>query len=208
MSFKTFVALSLTVFLASVACLSGCAGNTKDGPIHERRIRVVTTTAMITDAVNIVAGDRVEVHGLMPPGSDPHTHEASAGDVRKMEKADIILYNGLHLEGKMGEVFEKMSGRTKTVAVTDGIPRAELRAVPGFDGGYDPHVWFDVTLWMKVVEHIRDSFVALDPTHADGYRANAKKYLAELTELHGYVQKQAARIPKGQRVLVTAHDAF
>lgn len=198
----------LGIALGLALCATGCGTAAKDGPLAERTIRVVTTTTMITDAVKIVGGKRVDVAGLMGAGIDPHEYEASAGDVTRMERADIIFYNGLHLEGKMGEVFAKMSGKTKTVAVADGIPKDQIRAVLGIEGGHDPHVWFDVTLWMKAVEQVRDSLVALDPKHAETFRANAKKHVAELADLHEYVKKQAARIPPQQRVLVTAHDAF
>ncbi|GAB4365046.1 MAG: zinc ABC transporter substrate-binding protein [Calditrichia bacterium] len=173
-----------------------------------RTIRVITTTGMIADAVQNVGGERVEVRALMGPGVDPHLYKASEGDVTRMAQADVIFYNGLHLEGKMSEVFARMRDRIKTVAVTDSIPRDSLLAPPEFEGAYDPHVWFDVTLWMKVVEYIRDVFVEIDSTHAEVYRRNAGHYLNELKELHRYVLSQAQEIPESKRVLITAHDAF
>ena len=202
---------SLLLSLAAVGAIAlsgGCGRSDKDVPLGQRQIGVVTTTTMISDAVKIVGGERVNVTGLMGAGVDPHQYEPSAGDVTRMERADIIFYNGLHLEGKMGEVFQQVGGRTKVVAVTAGIPPAQLREVAEFEGGHDPHVWFDVTLWMKVVEHVRDKLAELDPGHAATYQANAKKYLAELAALDKYVREQAGRIPPKQRVLVTAHDAF
>jgi manganese/zinc/iron transport system substrate-binding protein len=163
---------------------------------------------MITDIVQIVGGERVQVTGLMGPGVDPHLYKASEGDVIRMAAADVVFYNGLHLEAKVGEVFERMGGRVKTVAVTDTIDRAVLLAPPEFEGAYDPHVWFDVTLWMKAVERVRDALIEMDPEHAELYRANAANYLAELNALDGYVRSQARRVPEEQRVLITAHDAF
>ncbi len=188
--------------------LAGCAGQNSDQPLSERPIRVVATTTMLADAVRIVGGERVAVHGLMGPGIDPHQYEASAGDVTRMERADLVIYNGSHLEGKMEEVFAKMHGRTKTVAATEAIPAAELRSVPDFEGGHDPHIWFDVLLWKKVIEHIRDKLAELDPAHAETYRSHGAKYLAELDALHRHVKEQSDRVPAGQRVLITAHDAF
>jgi manganese/zinc/iron transport system substrate-binding protein len=176
--------------------------------LSERPIRVVTTIGMITDIVQIVGGERVQVTGLMGPGVDPHLYKASEGDVIRMAAADVVFYNGLHLEAKVGEVFERMGGRVKTVAVTDTIDRAVLLAPPEFEGAYDPHVWFDVTLWMKAVERVRDALIEMDPEHAELYRANAENYLAELNALDGYVRSQARRVPEEQRVLITAHDAF
>jgi manganese/zinc/iron transport system substrate-binding protein len=169
---------------------------------------VVTTIGMITDVAQNVGGERVSVTGLMGPGVDPHLYKASEGDVSSLSEADVIFYNGLHLEAKMGEVLEQMGGRVKTVAVTNGVDESLLLSPPEFEGAFDPHVWFDVTLWMKTVETVRDTFVEVDPGSADLYRANAQDYLAKLEELQAYVQDQTARVPQQQRVLITAHDAF
>jgi manganese/zinc/iron transport system substrate-binding protein len=172
-------------------------------------VNIVTTTGMIADIARAVGGERVQVRSLMGPGVDPHLYKASEGDVTRMYDADLILYNGLHLEGKMVEVLEQMNqfGIT-SVAVTDGIDRAALLAPPEFEGNYDPHLWFDIPLWMQAVAAVRDTLAALDPGSAPLYQANAGRYLAELAELHAYVQVRAAEIPPEQRVLITAHDAF
>lgn len=199
------IVLTLITLMAS-----GCGkkGEKSKGNLSSREIRVVTTIGMITDIVKNVGGERVNVRGLMGTGVDPHLYKASAGNVTLLSEADLIFYNGLHLEAKMGEVLEKMGGRIKTIAVTDGIARDVLLAPPEFEGAFDPHVWFDVTLWMKAVEIVRDTLIEVDANNAELYRKNAKSYLAELTELHEYVISQAERVPAEQRVLVTAHDAF
>jgi manganese/zinc/iron transport system substrate-binding protein len=196
------------LILALLAACGAPAANQAGGDLSARPIRVVTTIGMIGDLVQNVGGERVAVSGLMGPGVDPHLYKASEGDVTRMAEADIIFYNGLHLEAAMSEVFERMHGRIKTVAVTDGIDRARLLAPPEFQGAYDPHVWFDVTMWSSAVERIRDALVELDPASAALYRANAQGYLAQLTELHAYVTQQAESVPAEQRVLITAHDAF
>jgi manganese/zinc/iron transport system substrate-binding protein len=163
---------------------------------------------MIADAVSVIGGDKVEVTALMGAGVDPHLYKASEGDVRRLSEAEIIFYNGLHLEAGMGEVLERMEGRALTVAVSDALERTHLLAPPEFSGNYDPHIWFDVEMWMKAVERVRDTLIEYDKTNADLYHANAARYLVELNELHGYVVAQAARIAPEQKVLVTAHDAF
>jgi len=173
-----------------------------------RKIRVVTTIGMIKDIVLQVGGERVQVDGLMGPGVDPHLYKASEGDVTRMAGADVVFYGGLHLEGKMTEVFERMRGRILTVAVTDGIDRALLLKPPEFQGVFDPHVWFDVTLWMKAVEQVAETLARIDPQHGETYRENARTYLGKLSELHEYVRRQARRLPPSHRVLITAHDAF
>jgi len=129
--------------------------------------------------------------------------------VLRLQEADVILYNGLHLEAQMGNVLERLNDfGIKTVAVTDKIDRSVLQSPPEFRGNYDPHVWFDVTLWMKAAEQVRDTLVELDPPSRSAYEANAEAYLAELAELHQYVLDQANAIPAEQRILITAHDAF
>lgn len=178
------------------------------GISSQKPIRVVTTIGMITDIVQNVGGNRVDTTGLMRAGIDPHLYKASEGDVARLAGADLIFYNGLHLEGKMAGVLERMQDQVKTVAVTHGIDRAALLAPPEFEGAYDPHVWFDVTLWMKAVERVRDTLIEVDESNAELYRANTKDYLAKLEELHDYVTEQAGRVSANQKVLVTAHDAF
>jgi manganese/zinc/iron transport system substrate-binding protein len=191
--------------------LSACSGGNaaSDVPLAERTINVVTTTGMIADIVRNIGGDRVHVTALMGPGVDPHLYKASEGDVRLLQEADLIFYNGLHLEAQMGEVFERLNefGR-KTVPVTDKIDRSFLQSPPQFAGNYDPHVWFDVTLWMKAAEQVQETFLEVDPGSATTYEANAESYLAELEELHQYVLDRANTVPAEQRILVTAHDAF
>ncbi len=205
-SLLTVFALTLGfVAIGLAGCSSDKAGQEKEAGVLD----VVATTGMIADTARVVGGDHVNVKGLMGPGVDPHLYKASAGDVATLSSADVILYNGLHLEGKMSEVFEQMQKRgIRTVAVTDGIDRGVLISPPEFGGNYDPHVWFDVSLWMKVVEDVRDSLVEADPENADAYRANAEAYLAELKELDEYVETKAAQVPENKRVLITAHDAF
>ena len=198
-----FILCLLTLFVST-----GCDPKEQSDPSTTGKLRVVTTIGMITDIVRNVGGDRVAVIGLMGPGVDPHLYKPSAGDVQKLNSANLIFYNGLHLESKMGDILAKMSGGPKTVAVTDAIDRTLLLKPPEFEGQYDPHLWFDVTLWMKAVESVRDGLSESDPDSTVIYGNNAKHYLAKLTELHAHVQSQAERVPPQQRVLVTAHDAF
>lgn len=201
----------LMIFAILLALLVAACGQSADRPggdLSERQIRVVTTIGMITDVAQNIGGERVSVTGLMGPGVDPHLYKASEGDVGSLSEADVIFYNGLHLEAKMGEVLEQMGGRIKTVAVTSGIDETRLLSPPEFEGAHDPHVWFDVALWTEVVETIRDTLIEVDPGSADLYRANAEAYLGELEELQAYVLEQTGGVPEQQRVLITAHDAF
>jgi manganese/zinc/iron transport system substrate-binding protein len=202
---RTMILLSLLGVFGLVGCNQMAMADTD---ISERTINAVTTTGMITDIVVNVGGERIQVTGLMGPGVDPHLYKATAGNVTSLMNADIIIYNGLHLEAQLGDVLEQMSARSVTLAVADGIDQAYLLAPPEFEGAFDPHIWMDVSLWMDAVRIVRDELIELDPAHTDTYQSNAANYLAELEDLHQYVLNQAAQLPPEQRVLVTAHDAF
>lgn len=196
---------ALVLMLALVAC---APSTLHDSNPSDRPIRIVATTGMVGDLVQHIGGERVRVDTLMGPGVDPHLYKASAGDVIRLQEADIIFYNGLHLEAAMGEVLERMQGRVRAIAVTAGIPREALLPSDEYENLYDPHVWFDVTLWKQAAAHVCNALIDLDPSSAPIYRANTDAYLRQLDELHAYVLEQAAAIPAEQRVLITAHDAF
>jgi manganese/zinc/iron transport system substrate-binding protein len=163
---------------------------------------------MILDAVENIAGNHADVVALMGPGVDPHLYKATHGDLERLTEADVIFYNGLHLEGKMGEVFEKLGRIKPVVAVAENIPEEQLRKVPGFQGAYDPHVWFDVKLWAQVAKGISAFLQEYDSAHRDEYRQRSDTYLKKLDSLHAAVATSLQQIPPTQRVLITAHDAF
>jgi manganese/zinc/iron transport system substrate-binding protein len=194
----------LPILLLSLFLLSACTVN---APADDGKLSIVTTTGMITDVTRNIAGDKASVISLMGPGVDPHLYRASEGDVSRLMNADIIFYNGLHLEAKMAEIFENMESK-KTVAVAESIPTDALLSPPEFQGLHDPHVWFDVSLWAIAAGNVRDELIAIDPANEEHYRSNADSYLAKLTALHEDVKQKAAQIPQDQRVLITAHDAF
>lgn len=175
----------------------------------DRRVQVTTTTNFITDTVRQIGGDRVEVTGLMGPGIDPHLYKASAGDVNDLRDADVIFYGGLHLEGKMADLFDQLGERQTTKAVTDGIPESRLLEPPeGMAVEHDPHVWFDVTNWKSVARTIAQTLEEKDPAHAAEYRERLAAYLRELDATDAYVRERIDEIPARQRVLITSHDAF
>lgn len=209
MRLQVKLVLRLLLFISVLLSACSTVGGESQLPLGERTINVVTTTGMIADITKNVGGDRVQVTALMGPGVDPHLYKASEGDVLRLQEADVIFYNGLHLEAQMADVLERLNEfGIKTVAVTDQIDRSLLQSPPAFQGNYDPHVWFDVSLWMKAVEQVRDTLMELDPASGSTYKSNAEAFLAEMESLHQYVLDQANTIPAEQRILITAHDAF
>ncbi|WP_377889779.1 metal ABC transporter solute-binding protein, Zn/Mn family [Alkalihalobacillus sp. R86527] len=199
-----FLGLFLGAILALV--LTGC-GSTDEGSENDK-IVVTTTIGQIADIVKNVGGEHVEVDGLMGPGIDPHLYKASQGDISKLSKADIIFYNGLHLEGKMGDIFAKMKKDKPTHPVAEAIPEDMLLRDQADSSAVDPHVWFNIDLWKYAVEEVRDGLIEYDPEHKDEYTKNTEAYLNELEEVQAEAQQKINEIPKESRVLVTAHDAF
>ncbi len=186
--------------------VTACGQQTTDG---KGKLKITATTGMITDVVQQVGGEYVEASGLMGAGIDPHLYKASQGDVKKLDDADVIFYNGLHLEGKMAEMFEALEKRKPTIAVSSYLKEEQLHAAPGqSQGGHDPHIWFNVKLWISAAEVIRDTLAEKDSAHASYYKERAAAYIKELEKLDTYAREQIALIPEASRILVTAHDAF
>lgn len=202
-------ALGILAVVAALLSACGGQGRASGSDLSGRPINVVTTVGMISDAVRQVGGERVAVTGLMGPGVDPHLYKPTASDVQALERADLVFYGGLELEGRMTDIFVKIArSGTPTFAVSESIEPARLRQPSEFAGKYDPHIWFDVTLWQEAVRVIAHRLGELDPGSKALYDANAAAYLRELDQLHSYVKQQMESIPPESRVLITAHDAF
>lgn len=198
---KIVMILMITVLVMSV---TACTSN----PEAEGKVKVVATTTMLADLANVIGGEHVYVTGLMGPGIDPHLYKASAGDVTAMQDADLVVYNGLHLEGKMGEIFENLTSNDKRIVmITEGVQEEDLVTDP-ISGGHDPHIWFNVALWKDSAINLYNGLVDVDPDNEATYKANYDAYVNELEALDEYVKEQVKLVPEGKRVLITAHDAF
>jgi manganese/zinc/iron transport system substrate-binding protein len=207
--------LRIVLFALIPVTHAGCTASSGPPAFTAPPVRVVCTTTIVADIVKRVGGDRVNVESLMGPGVDPHKYQPTAGDKAKLEKAHLVFFNGLHLEGKMVDTFEKNKNKYRANAVTKNMSEGELRhaEIDGLSRGesnaeHDPHVWFDVKLWSKAVGPVRDALTELDPAGKDAYAANAAAYVAELESLDKEVREHLARVPAEKRVLVTSHDAF
>ncbi|PKH49650.1 manganese transporter [Tenacibaculum sp. Bg11-29] len=173
------------------------------------KLNVVTTTTMITDLVKNIGGDKLEVKGLMGAGVDPHLYKASEGDVSKLFNADVVIYNGLHLEGKLENVFEKMEYQNKkTIVASNAIDKNYLISSELFASNYDPHIWFDLNNWTKITSYVAGELAKIDAKNADFYKNNAKTYLDKLSVLNTQVGDKINELSVEKRILVTAHDAF
>ena len=202
--------MNLTIILSLVMMflimLISC-GKLKEKPHSTGKIRVTTTTTMLTDLVKTIGGDKVEVTGLMGEGVDPHLYSASAGDIEKLANADVIVYGGLHLEGKMTDVFEKLSTLDKAILnVGSKLDKKKVHLIDGKTP--DPHVWFNTEMWKTEARAVAVELGKFDAKNKDYYMKNFENYKIQLDELTNYVKKRIEEIPPKSRVLVTAHDAF
>jgi len=172
------------------------------------KLNVVTTTGMIADLAKNIGGRQVEVLALMGTGVDPHLYKATQGDVSKLLKADLILYNGLHLEGKMQGIFIKLGKKKAVHAVAKGIDQEKLIISTAFGGQPDPHVWFDVQMWHQAAQEVTRVLIQALPESKEEINANFQVYSQALLALDSWVRTKVMLIPAKQRMLVTAHDAF
>lgn len=198
----------ITLVLVFALVLTGCNGNNNASDDNTKK-KVVATTTMLADLSKIIGGEHVEVDGLMGPGIDPHLYQASAGDVTLMQEANIVVYNGLHLEGKMGEIFKNLKKQeTYVICIEDGIDQSALLSWEEDENLHDPHIWFDTNIWKQAAKTVAEHFGKADPDHKDAFDANLESYLKELDKLDEYIKNRVAELPENQRVLITAHDAF
>jgi manganese/zinc/iron transport system substrate-binding protein len=202
-------------FLLVLVALVGCnqADDTqpvrRDSDPQARAMRVVVTTGMIADAAKVIGGEHIRLKTLMGPGVDPHQYKPTPSDIRDLQTAQLVLYNGLHLEGKMTDVLNKPGSKLSVAVTRDLDVKSDVRpAPPGFEGVHDPHVWFDVSLWSKCVGTIGAAMAEVDPAHAADYTKRTKEYQTELAALHTEVLEKVKAVPQERRVLITAHDAF
>ena len=171
----------------------------------QAQLNVIATTGMIADLVKNIGGEHVEVKALMGTGVDPHLYKATQGDLRRLTNADIIFYNGLHLEGKMQDIFTKLARKKTVIAVGDAIASSK-RLHHG--NNPDPHIWFDLSLWQQAGKRVLSVLQQQDPVNSQSYQIQADKYLTEMNALDQWVKQQLESVPAKQRILITAHDAF
>ena len=177
----------------------------------EGRYKIVGTVGMITDVVRNIVGEHAGVEGLIGEGVDPHLYKPTRQDVVTLSQADVVFYNGLRLEGAMTDVLNRLAGAGKPVrAVTEAILNESDYLLEEADDSEktDPHVWMDVSGWMRALPVMVDTLSAYDPENAGFYENNADVYLKKLRALDAYAKEAVATIPPEKRVLVTAHDAF
>lgn len=196
----------ISSLLLLLSLMLSCANQSENNA--DQKFKIVCTTGMLGDAVKHIVRDNAEVVSLMGPGVDPHLYKATQGDLKQLTSADVIIYNGLHLEGKMGEIFEKLENRKHILVAAEAIPKSKLINSSDFQGAYDPHLWFDVALWSEVVDYLGNELAKLGTLPSDSILKNTENYKTSLIELDKEVSRKIMSVDASKRVLITAHDAF
>lgn len=192
----------LTFFIVMTLFIIACENKNK---IETDKIKVLTTINYYINLVEEIGKDKVEVISLMQEGEDPHSYVATAGDIRKIQDAELIVYAGLHLEGRMEEIFSKLTNKKK-LNLSEKLDRQKL--IKTEENTYDPHVWFNIEFWQEQVKFVTEMLIELKPEEKEFFENNLKKYLEELEITTDYIKARIEEIPKESRYLITAHDAF
>lgn len=169
---------------------------------------IVATTSILADGIRNLVGDKAEVVSLMPPGVDPHLYKASVRDLDLLTQADLVVYHGLYLEGKMTEIFEKLALQQALIDVSKGIPQEKLIRSGPEAHSVDPHVWFDLSLWSAALQYASGELLRWQPSWSEAIKINTKSYISQLETLDQRTRIQVNELVQKKQVLVTAHDAF
>ncbi len=172
---------------------------------ESQKKHVTVTTSFLMDMCKNLVGDKVDIDLIIPAGQDPHLYEAKPADLDKIINADLLLFHGLHFEGKMAEILEQHG-----VAVSSDFPEDKILKMEEEDGSevIDPHFWFDIDLYKLACKKTAESLITLLPDEKEVIESNLKEYDEKLDELNKYIKDRVAELDSKQRCLVTPHDAF
>lgn len=198
---KRLILIGLILVFAIESCRLD--ENERSGPLH-----IVATTGIIEDALINIVGDSAEVSALMGPGTDPHLYKPTPFDVELLEEADVIVCNGLHLEGKMSEMLTKYGKTKPVIEVAASLNENDLIRSADAGDAFDPHIWFDPELWVAGLAGVVDELKKIEPNNGDYYQKNFEKYKFGVEDMSIWVEKQLANLDDSAKVLITSHDAF
>ncbi|MGB3413236.1 MAG: metal ABC transporter substrate-binding protein [Microbacteriaceae bacterium] len=207
---RALIFFELVLSFALVACSTGPqsppAQNTSTS---DTSVQIFATTGYLADAAKNIAPN-ANVRTLVGPGGDPHTYQPSTRDIQALIDADLVLWNGLHLEAQMLELLEGLG--EKQLGVGELLDPDKLIAWTSPQGGaealHDPHIWNSPELWRQVVLEIAKKLGERDPDRAKEYLENAAHYNQQILEAENWARDRLAKIPDSGRILITGHDAF
>lgn len=168
-------------------------------------LAVVTSTSFLADIASQIAGDQATVTSILPIGTDPHIYDPVPEDARKVAQANLLIMNGLTLEGWLGEMIDNSGRKVIKVVATDGITPI---ASSDHQGAVDPHAWMNPLNVITYAANIRDGLIAANPSQAAYFEERFEHYQAQLKAIDSYIRRQIEKIPPEKRILATSHDAF
>ncbi len=172
---------------------------------QSQKINVVSSCSIFADMTDNIAGDLINLKSIVPIGGDPHTYSPTPQNARIVEKADLVLINGLTFEGWIEELIENSGTKGETVLITTGVETLKSQE---YENSADPHAWMTAKNGLIYIENIKNALIAADPKNTDAYEKNHAAYRETLTALHAEMTAEIAKIPEDKRILITSHDAF
>jgi manganese/zinc/iron transport system substrate-binding protein len=197
--------IQLLFFFSFLLLLGACKPATDS---QREKPLIVATTSILADGIRNLVGDKAEVIALMPAGVDPHLYKASVRDLDLLTNADLVVYHGLYLEGKMTEIFEKLTLSQSLIDVSQGVPQSELIRSGPEAHAVDPHIWFSIDLWSKALTYASQELINWKPEWKSSIESNSNSYFQKLESLEQETRTKVNELKSKNQVLVTAHDAF
>lgn len=197
----------------AVLLLAACGKNETQERNDNQPLKVVTSFTIIQDLAREIGGNNVEIHNLVPTGTDPHEYEPLPEDIKKATDADILFYNGLNLEGgKKGWFFKMIDSvgqkEENVYSLTERVEPMYLHSADGKEEEINPHAFIDPAVGIKMAEDMRDALMEKDPGRKEDYKERADKYISRLEEIDKEYEKKINEIPEEKRILVTSERAF
>ena len=206
----SFLALIFTLAVGLFACSSAKQDSNSN---EATKLKVVATNSIIADITKNIAGDKIDLHSIVPVGQDPHEYEPLPDDVKKTSQANLIFYNGINLETGGNAWFTKLVQNAKKeenkdyYAVSEGVDVIYLEG-QNEKGKEDPHAWLNLENGMIYAKNIAKQLEAKDPKNKDFYEANLKTYLEKLSKLDKEAKEKFNNIPKEKKTIVTSEGCF
>lgn len=209
---KSFFKAGMIAILASLF-LVACSGDKVEKEGDSEKVKVIATFSIIHDLLNEIGGDLVDVHSMVPIGTDPHEYDPLPEDIKKATDADALFYNGLNLEGGEHGWFFKLLGDTNTpedhvFELMEGVEPLYLTSEDGKKKEVNPHAFLDPNVVIQMAENARDALIQVDEKHKEDYEKNADALLEKLHALDEDYKTKIGEIPKERRVLVTSEHAY
>lgn len=200
----------LRILIAVLALsLTACEPNTQKADDKELGTHILTTTSLLRDMLeNLLPTDEFQIESLMGSGVDPHLYKPTRKDVQRLRNADVIVFNGIHLEGRMVEIKEQLAKQQVVLTAADGFDVSRLINNSDFEDGQDPHFWFDLSMWVDASHYVADTLCILYPQYKDVIHENLNSWKIDMKTLHKEAARSLDIIPENRREIITSHDAL